>query len=137
MSKKQWGHGYWAGMRDANEQIGRHFYNQEEFELYVEWIILAMFMGEKGGRKSYFEVKRYYGFFEACGFSKQQLEIIHKYVKYFSPFGCEADDEYFITGFPAEEVYSRNRMKEIIDRLNEIKEQKRLAWIDKNIATAG
>lgn len=85
MSREQWGHGYWKGVKDAlNGEIRNDIADQ------ARWWVCNM--GVSNSHKAYsrlvFPVEEFLWLCDFCGLSTEYAKRIYDFILVNEPFGC-------------------------------------------------
>lgn len=143
MSREQWGHGYWQGVKDAREVEALKDWSQEEIELITEYCISEMYYCRNCVDFDYedrsgFAVSRFYAVFGGRDrIDECVLDVIYDYIADYGPYNTAitgpigkkniAEDEIRVySAKPPEEFASfeewnanvRERMKPIFKKIH-------------------
>ena len=88
MSREQWGHGYWKGVKDAKE--GKVIQKDEIEKLSKVFVcVMCNFNRTKACDKTLFSVRELYIFATTIvGLSEELIHEVYNYILHYTPYGC-------------------------------------------------
>ena len=106
MSREQWGHGYWQGVKDAETGKNKTRTDDEAAFMVCNMCIIN---ADKDYDRSLFSVREFIAFCRFAGLSKKYAKRIYDYIFANEPYGCYVsghesgpwEDDYFV--LPGEE----------------------------------
>ena len=112
MSREQWGHGYWNGVKDAlNGKI------KTSIQDYARWLVCNMCISNshKTYDKLLFPVQEFLWYCDFCGLSVEYARKIYDYIMIKEPFGCYVSgqksnswvNDYFVLPYDTEENWQK------------------------------
>ena len=125
MSREQWGHGYWQGVKDA--QMGKV---KTQFPLEAEWLICRMCVenDDKDYDKSLYPVRQLISKLHFCGLDEKYAKRVYDYVMYNEPYGsyisgnprAEWTEDYFVLPFGYNKVSIwKERAQFLLEKMKE------------------
>lgn len=96
MSREQWGHGYWQGVRDACDGVVK---DGDNVPLIANYVVAMMCCSkyESHYSRSLFSVKELCAVAMFSGFDLDIIERVYKHILHDQPIGC------YVTGSPKNE----------------------------------
>lgn len=85
MSRAQWGHGYWQGVKDAEFRKKRARMDDEAAFMVCNMCIMN---ANKDYNRSLFPVKEFISFCRFAGLNKEYAKSVYDYIMANEPYGC-------------------------------------------------